>query len=233
MRWYMGVDPQGTDSIARQIAPASHWPEMRIIVLVVNDARKKTSSALGMKRTAETSALFKHRVEHIVPKRVEEMQEAILDRDFEKFAILTMKDSNQLHAVIQDSYPPFCYLNDFTHTINGLVHSYNSAVGSTRVAYTNDAGPNTVLFLLEKDVPEVMGVLNHFLPATTSNNDYLRGEPVSVSKPSSSLIERMNCTVQAPGLLKYVIHSRVGNGPRTLEDPKEHLLNCRGLPVES
>lgn len=36
VRWYMGSDPTGVDSIAKQIAPASHWPEMRIIILVVN-----------------------------------------------------------------------------------------------------------------------------------------------------------------------------------------------------
>lgn len=36
VRWHMGENPQGTDSIARQIAPANHWPEMRILVLVVS-----------------------------------------------------------------------------------------------------------------------------------------------------------------------------------------------------
>lgn len=36
VRWYMGSDSTGADSIARQIAQASHWPEMRIIILVVS-----------------------------------------------------------------------------------------------------------------------------------------------------------------------------------------------------
>lgn len=35
VRWYMGSEPNGTDSIAKQIVPASHWPEMRILILVV------------------------------------------------------------------------------------------------------------------------------------------------------------------------------------------------------
>lgn len=35
VRWYMGSEPNGADSIAKQIAPASHWPEMRILILVV------------------------------------------------------------------------------------------------------------------------------------------------------------------------------------------------------
>ena len=32
----MGYDPKGSDSIAKQIAPACHWPEMRILILVVS-----------------------------------------------------------------------------------------------------------------------------------------------------------------------------------------------------
>ena len=229
----MGVDPSGADSIAKQIAPASHWPEMRILVLVVNDSRKKTSSAIGMKRSAETSELLKHRAKNIVPKRVKEMQEAILTKNFEKFAELTMKDSNQMHAVAMDTYPPCFYLNDVSHTLIDLIHSYNDAVGSTKVAYTNDAGPNTVLYLLEENVPEILGVLNHFVPSALSSDDeYLRGEPISGVTASKNLIERMNFPVQTSGLLKYIIYTRVGDGPKCLKDPKRHLLDSRGLPID-
>lgn len=40
VRWYMGSQTDGTDSIAKQIVPASYWPEMRILILVVNEAKK-------------------------------------------------------------------------------------------------------------------------------------------------------------------------------------------------
>lgn len=36
VRWYMGSQTDGTDSIAKQIVPASYWPEMRILILVVS-----------------------------------------------------------------------------------------------------------------------------------------------------------------------------------------------------
>lgn len=32
----MGSQTDGTDSIAKQIVPASYWPEMRILILVVS-----------------------------------------------------------------------------------------------------------------------------------------------------------------------------------------------------
>lgn len=36
VQWITGSNPDGTDSRAEQIVPASHWPEMRVLILVVN-----------------------------------------------------------------------------------------------------------------------------------------------------------------------------------------------------
>jgi len=36
VQWIAGKNPNGTDSIAKQIVPASHWPEMRVLILVVS-----------------------------------------------------------------------------------------------------------------------------------------------------------------------------------------------------
>ncbi|KAK0180624.1 hypothetical protein PV327_002987 [Microctonus hyperodae] len=233
VRWYMGVDTEGTDSIAKQIVPASHWPEMRIIILVVNDLKKKVSSAVGMQRGVQTSELLRYRAEHCVPKRIEEMHQAIIHKNFEKFAELTIKDSNQMHAVCLDTYPPCSYLTDVSHAISDLIHAYNNAVHSTKVAYTNDAGPNTVLYLLEKDVPEIVGVLDHFFPPGHDQNiDYIRGDLPSKIIPSKHLLSKIKYEPQIPGQIKYMIYTRIGDGPQYLEDPKEHLLDNRGFPID-
>lgn len=34
--WISGVKADGTDSIAKQLVPANHWPEMRVLILVVS-----------------------------------------------------------------------------------------------------------------------------------------------------------------------------------------------------
>lgn len=129
----MGSKSDGTDSIAKSIVSSSHWPEMRILVLVVSDSKKKVSSSVGMKTSVMTSELLKHRANEILPKRVEEMQRAIESKNFEHFAELTMKDSNQMHATCLDTYPPCVYMNDTSHLIVDLIHSYNSVCGQTRV----------------------------------------------------------------------------------------------------
>lgn len=35
VQWIMGQKEDGKDSIAQQVEPESHWPELRILVLVV------------------------------------------------------------------------------------------------------------------------------------------------------------------------------------------------------
>ncbi|CAL1686204.1 unnamed protein product [Lasius platythorax] len=232
VRWHMGLDKCGTDSLAKQIVPASHWPEMRILVLVVNDEKKKVPSAIGMKRSMETSEFLQYRITHTVPERANKMQQAIVEKDFKTFAELTMKDSNQMHAVCLDTYPPCIYMNNISNSIMNLIHSYNDAVNDVKVAYTFDAGPNATLYLLEKDVPTVMGVLNHFFPPLENVAvDYKRGLSVEEIKPTKDLLEKLKFQKQPPGQFKYIIYTKVGDGPKYLDNPEDHLLDGQGNPI--
>ncbi len=51
--------------------------------------------------------------------------QAIGKRDFSSFAALSMRDSNQLHAVCLDTTPPCVYMNDVSHAVQELVHRIN------------------------------------------------------------------------------------------------------------
>ena len=46
-----------------------------------------------------------------------------------------MQDSNQLHAVCLDTYPPCVYMNTISHNIVQLVHEFNRVSKSTKVLY--------------------------------------------------------------------------------------------------
>ena len=70
--------------------------ELRVLICVAEDARKKVSSSVGMRRGVETSELLRFRAEKVVPRRADDMAAAIAEKDFETFARITMKDSNQV-----------------------------------------------------------------------------------------------------------------------------------------
>lgn len=106
---------------------------MQILILVVNDNKKKYSSTFGMKTTVDTSAFLKYRYEKLVPERIVQLKEALARKDFQKFSEITMQDSNSFHACCLDTYPPLMYMNDVSHTIVAMVHSYNDFCGQNKV----------------------------------------------------------------------------------------------------
>ncbi|XP_066274886.1 diphosphomevalonate decarboxylase-like [Branchiostoma lanceolatum] len=232
VEWTMGKMEDGSDSIAKQIAPAEHWPELRVLVAVVNAGKKAVGSTEGMQTTVKTSALIKYRAEHVVPSRQEEMRQAVLDRDFQTFGEITMKDSNQFHATCLDTYPPIFYLNETSKHIIHLVHRYNQHQGKIRAAYTFDAGPNAVLYLLQEDVPEVLALFHHFFPETTNNSErqFVQGLPdVQRRELSADLLDSVGLE-PSPGSVQYIIHTKAGEDPQVLTDPQQALLDENGLP---
>ncbi|XP_062923132.1 diphosphomevalonate decarboxylase [Mobula hypostoma] len=230
VQWSMGVKEDGSDSIAQQIEPETHWPELRVLVLVVNAEQKSVSSSSGMQTSVKTSPLLKYRAE-IVPQQMAKMIEAIKQRDFETFGQLTMKDSNQFHATCLDTFPPIFYLNETSKCIINLVHRYNSYFGQTLVAYTFDAGPNAVVYTLEQHVDEFVEVVKHYFPPEENGDQFLKGLPVK----SVALPEPLKSSVHMDpirGGIRYIINTQVGPGPQLIEDINQHLVGEDGLAKE-
>ncbi|RKP00897.1 hypothetical protein CXG81DRAFT_7108, partial [Caulochytrium protostelioides] len=151
VRWAMG-DPaldhtvEGPrQSIASPVVDAAHWPQVQALICVVSAGMKSVASTRGMQQTVATSALFAERVRQ-VPDTMHAMETALVARDFEAFAQLTMRESNQFHATCLDTQPPIHYLVDTSFRIIDFVHAFNAHAGEAVVAYTFDAGPNAVLY---------------------------------------------------------------------------------------
>lgn len=178
VKWCMGKNDDGSDSMAVQLVDESHWDDLVIIIAVVSSKQKETSSTSGMRDTVETSPLLKYRAETVVPSRILKMEEAIKNRDFESFARLTCADSNQFHAVCLDTSPPIFYMNDTSHRIISLVEKWNHAEGTPQVAYTFDAGPNAVLIARNRKTATLLlqRLLYCFPPQDNDLDSYMLGD---------------------------------------------------------
>jgi diphosphomevalonate decarboxylase len=242
--WRKGSEAnQWSDSKAEVIAPELHWPEMRALILVVSDAQKHTSSTLGMTTSVNTSLLLQHRASVVVPQRMEQMQQAWTDKNFDKFATLTMQDSNQFHAVCLDTYPPIFYMNDVSRDIIRLVTKYNeyaseqSTQGNNklRVAYTFDAGPNAVLYCLDEHVNELTMLLKHYffpdktkavdcfdLSGTTIQQYQAGWDATATDSQLQSIISTFGPSSLGfepySGKVKHMYLTRPGPGPREVAD---------------
>mmetsp|Transcript_22406 Transcript_22406/g.24931 ORF Transcript_22406/g.24931 Transcript_22406/m.24931 type:complete len:411 (+) Transcript_22406:23-1255(+) len=169
VKWIKGERADGTDSIAKQVATVQDWPEMRVLICVVNGAKKKIGSTQGMQLGVKTSPLLKFRAENVVEPRMREMERAIRTKDFPAFAKLSMQDSNQFHATCLDTYPPIFYMNDTSKRIVNAIHELNAAAGVPLAGYTFDAGPNAVIYTLEKYMSTVMALLLHYFQPREAN----------------------------------------------------------------
>jgi len=233
--WEAGTDPAGSDSLAIEIAPQSHWPEMHAIICVVSDHKKGTSSTSGMQRTVETSTLLQQRINQVVPLRMAEISKAIRERDFATFARITMADSNSFHAVCLDTEPPIFYMNDVSRAIIALVVEYNRSCEAAglppQAAYTFDAGPNAVIYCLSKHAPEILNLVAKFFQPAEKFVDKLSvlgGKDLGSASPPEGFNAAAVGSWEA-GSVKSIIHTKVGDGPRKF-GPSESLLGENGLP---
>ncbi|KAK0712383.1 GHMP kinase [Lasiosphaeria miniovina] len=221
--WRMGDAADGSDSLADQVAEASHWPEMRAVVLVVSAAKKGVSSTSGMQQTVATSGLFQERITNVVPRNMEAMEKSIKERDFSAFAQVTMRDSNSFHATCADTYPPIFYMNDVSRAAIRAVEAINTAAGRTVAAYTFDAGPNAVIYYLEKETEAVVGTLYR----TLGEIDGWKAATTQSLNSSVSLDEGTAGILKAG--VSRVIMTGVGEGPIKTD---EYLVAEDGSPVK-
>nr|QWX09789.1 diphosphomevalonate decarboxylase MVD2 [Pistacia terebinthus subsp. palaestina] len=245
VKWIMGKDENGSDSLAVQLVEEEHWNELVIIIAVVSARQKETSSTSGMRESVETSLLLQHRAKEIVPKRIVKMEEAIKNRDFSSFAQLTCADSNQFHAVCLDTSPPIFYMNDTSHRIISYVEKWNRSEGSPQVAYTFDAGPNAVLIARDRQVAaQLLRRLLFFFPpnSDTDLNSYVLGDKSILHDAGiggSKDVEALQCPPEITnvpaqkytGEINNFICTKPGRGPVLLSDESKALLNLEtGLP---
>ncbi|KAJ7109737.1 GHMP kinase [Mycena crocata] len=237
--WNAGELASGLDSHAVQVAPETHWPDIHALICVVSDTKKGTSSTSGMQRTVETSPLLQHRIKHVVPQRMADISAAIKARDFDRFAEITMADSNQFHAVALDTAPPIFYMNDVSRAIIAVVEEYNRVAllpengGKRKAAYTYDAGPNAVIYAPAASMKEIISMIVHYFPQQDAFKDpfALFGSGGVTGALVSGFNDSVAKTWEA-GAVKGLIHTRVGGGPRVL-GPEESLLGENGLPLKT
>lgn len=210
--WRMGSAADGSDSVAALVAEAAHWPEMRALILVASAAKKGVSSTSGMQQTVATSGLFKQRVAEVVPANMALMEKAIAERDFTLFAEVTMRDSNSFHACCADTYPPIFYMNDVSRAAVRAVERINEVAGKTVAAYTFDAGPNCVVYFLEKDEAAVVGTFYKLLGQSVG--DWKEG---ASSLSSDIELDETVASALKTGISRVIMTS-VGEGPQKTQE---------------
>jgi len=140
--WKKGERPDGADCYAVQRFDERHWPELRMVVAVLNRDEKEVKSRDGMKHTVETSpyyAAWARDAEAEVPRAVELIER----KDLQGLGELSERNAWRMHATGLAADPPLCYLN--ASTLGLIQHLREQRKKGVPVWFTLDAGPNPVL----------------------------------------------------------------------------------------
>ena len=119
-----------------------------MMVLVVNEDRKKISSRIAMERCVQTSTTFDAWVEKAKSDFVL-MKEALKEADFEKIGGITESNALAMHGTTSTSTPSFSFLTEESYMAMDIIKELRSK--GYRCYFTMDAGPNVKVLYLRED----------------------------------------------------------------------------------
>ena len=119
-----------------------------MMVLVVNEDRKKISSRVAMEQCVQTSTTFSSWVKK-AKKDFILMKDALKKADFEKIGEITESNALAMHETTTTSSPSFTFLTEESHHAMDIVKQLRSQ--GYRCYFTMDAGPNVKVLYLKED----------------------------------------------------------------------------------
>ena len=131
------------------------WRQLEHKVFILSDKEKQTLSSEGHKY-AHTSPFQNIRIAGI-EKKLNQMEKALLEFDFDAVQFLSEEDAYSMHAVMQTGEPKACYLTDEVAKIISLFIELRNKY-NVKAFWTLDAGPNIHILYM----PEAMQMLTQF-----------------------------------------------------------------------
>ncbi|MFA6527404.1 MAG: diphosphomevalonate decarboxylase [Candidatus Babeliales bacterium] len=172
--WHKGQLPDGTDCYAEQLFDQHHWPELRILIIIVNDNEKKISSRDAMRLTVATSPSYQNWVASS-EDRLEEMITAIKAKDFTSVGKLAEQDWYGMHDAMRDTTPSLDYWTSTSYTVIETVKQLRAQ--GHNCFFTTDAGPNVFVCCHKDNVAIIKQTLASLPGVLGSIESTVAGKP--------------------------------------------------------
>jgi diphosphomevalonate decarboxylase len=148
--WNKGELSDGRDS--HGIPFEATWPGLTLGILNLSSTAKAISSREAMKKTCETSPLYRAWVQY-AEDQVEVIKWAVLEQDFNAFGQILEQNAMTMFATMISAYPSIIYWN--AETLEAIKQIQDLRKKGLPVYYTEDAGPHLKLFFLRQDQEDV------------------------------------------------------------------------------
>lgn len=149
-----GYSEDGIDDFAMQIADENYW-DLKALILITSEEKKKVSSTTGMIHTSFTSPYFQAWVDSS-DEDIQEAKFAIYEKDFEKLAEISELSCLKMHALALSAKPGLIYWNG--STIDLINEVRRGRANGIPMFFTVDAGPQVKVFTTAAYVEKVKGL---------------------------------------------------------------------------
>lgn len=123
--------------------------DVGMIIVVVNDKKKKISSTLGMKSTVETSPFYSGWVKN-AKTDIEDIKIAIKNRDIDEVGKITERNALMMHGTMLGARPPILYWQKETMEAMEIVRGLRDM--GVSCYFTMDAGPNVKILCKKSQI---------------------------------------------------------------------------------
>lgn len=154
VHWHKGERPDGMDSFATRLP--NEWPELRIGLIAVQHAPKKTSSRDGMLHTKNTSLLYKSWPEQAA-RDLPLLKTAIETKNFLQLGEAAENNALAMHATMLAAKPALIYSTPDTWQM--IEQVWRLRESGLTLYFTQDAGANLKLLFLQ---PQEVEIRKHF-----------------------------------------------------------------------
>jgi diphosphomevalonate decarboxylase len=154
--WHKGSHPDGSDCFAEQLFDHMHWPELRILVVVVKNQQKFMGSREGMRLTVATSPSYKSWIEKS-ERRLPVLIRAIKNKKFTTMGRLAQDDWQDMRRTMLDTTPRLNYWTDVSCRVIRAVEQMQNK--NLQCYLTTEAGPNLKILCLEDKEKEIKNKL--------------------------------------------------------------------------
>jgi len=179
MIWHQGQKPDGSDCFAEKIFDELHWPELRVLIVVINDHMKKVSSRDGARITTATSPSYQQWLKSSA-QRIPHSLTALQEKNFTSIARLAQDDWNDMQRSMLDSTPQLDYWTARSHAVMKSVETLNDQ--GISCFFTTEAGPNVKIITFEKHEALISHYLKKLDPTLTIIPSRIAGDPVIIEE---------------------------------------------------
>ena len=153
--WQKGNAKDGSDSFAFPLDMS--WPELRIGIHYIETQQKSISSRDAMNLTTKTSPLY-CAWPNAVAQHLDEIQQAIIAKDFIRFGEIAEQNALTMHATMQAASPPIYFSTP--ETLNEMIKIWELRKSGIPIYFTQDAGPNLKLLF----TAEYEAIIKQYFP---------------------------------------------------------------------